>query len=271
MAFNIGVTCIGYNCKEGLEEVLRPWKQIKTSPELAPLVGGLSIAFVHGCFEETHAIGFPLKSEDGTEEYADEIFHKGVLDEVGGRNEPRKEYEMWTEGYELSQRYSKTFLNKDIDLLWMLNTDEVWTIDEINKVLSYIKLNNLVDFYKVNFKNYCIDKSTWVDDFIVPRIWWAKKQGGLKRFYQDDLVEYNNGKKDIVCSHLVIPQAVAFPKHYSWVGSKEYLQRKLAFQKLRYGQCSYRWNEAENKLELNDDYYKAVGKPKPTLYKDTYV
>jgi hypothetical protein len=264
MAYNIGITCIGYNCKEGLEEVLGPWEKIKENPSLAPLINELKIGFVHGCFEETHALGYPIFSEDNTELTLDRYWECGVIDGFHVSNKPRKEYEMWTEGYELSKQWA----TGDQDLLWMLNTDEVWEIEEINRVLNFIQSNNLVDFYKVNFKNYCIDKSTWVDDFIVPRIWWIKKQGGLKRFYQDDLVEYNNGKRDVQCSHLVIPQPVAFPKHYSWVGSKEYLQRKLAFQKLRYGACSYRWNDTEQKLELNDEYYRNVGKAKPTLNKD---
>jgi hypothetical protein len=263
MALNIGITCIGYNCKEGLEQVLKPWQEIYFKPSLCPDIESVSVGFVHGCFEETYKIGYPLHSVDGTEDYAKQlVFNDTVLAEVAIETTPAKEYEMWTKGYELSQSHG------DVDLLWMLNTDEVWEIEEINRVLKFIKANDLVDFYKVNFKNYCIDKSTWVDDFIVPRIWWTKKQGGLKRFYQDDLVEYNNGKKDVQCSHLVIPQPIAFPKHYSWVGSKEYLQRKLAFQKLRYGTCSYRWNETEDKLELNEDYYRSVGKPKPILNKD---
>lgn len=261
MAFNIGITCIGYNCKEGLEQVLEPWSKIKKDSSLSPLINLVALSFVHGCFEETHKIGFPIHSTDGTEEY---VRKSDTITNFSIRQEPAKEYEMWTEGYESS----KESFYGDMDLLWMLNTDEVWEIEEINRVLKYIQSNDLVDFYKVNFKNYCIDKSTWVDDFIVPRIWWANKQGGLKRFYQDDLVEYNNGKKDVQCSHLVIPPAIAFPKHYSWVGSKEYLQRKLAFQKLRYGVCSYRWNDLEDKLELNEDYYRTYGKPKPVLKKD---
>ena len=262
MKINIGITCIGYNCKEGLQQVLEPWKRIKANPELAPSIGKLKIAFVHGCFEETFKLGYPLSSTDGTHELMTELIINNELDSTTSFVEPAKEYEMWTKGYEEANG------DKDIDLLWMLNTDEVWTVEEINNVLKFIEFNNLVDYFKVNFKNYCIDKNTWVDDFIVPRIWWVNRQSGLKRFYQDDLVEYNNGKRDSQCSHLVVPQSVAFPKHYSWVGSKEYLKRKLGFQKLRYGACSYRWNDSLDILELNEDYYRIIGKSKPILNKD---
>lgn len=257
--FKIGITMIGYECQEQLEKVLPYWIRLKENPPANSRIESIKIGFTHGCFEETAKLGFPILSTDGTIEHLMKLKDTDSIDYLQIRDTPQKEYEMWTNGFQ-------TFKD-DIDLLWMLNTDEFWELDEIENVLKYIENNDLLDFYKVNFKNFCIDEDTWIDDFIVPRIWWAKKQGGIKRFYQDDLLEYNNGKKDVQCSHLTIPPSVAFPKHYSWVGSKAYLQRKLNFQKLRYGGSSYRWNDITDKLELNDDYYRSIGKPKPTLNK----
>jgi hypothetical protein len=169
-----------------------------------------------------------------------------------------KEYDMWSGNYH--------WMQKDIDFLVMLNHDEIWTIEEIQKLFWFINFNPFVDYYKINFKNYCIDERTWVSDFIVPRMWWVNRHSGLKGFYKDELVEYNDGSKDHDRAFAIVP--TIFPKHYSWVGSKAYLQRKLNFQALRFGSCSYAWDEEKDCLKLNDDFYTKFRLPKPELRHD---
>jgi hypothetical protein len=150
----------------------------------------------------------------------------------------------------------------------MVNIDEIWEPEEIKKLIKYVKNNELVDYFKINFKNYCIDYKTWVDDFIVPRVWFVNKNKGLKRFYQDELVEYEDGTRDVNRSHMTVPKHLIFPKHYSWVGTSDYLKRKLEFQRLRFGICSYSWDQVNDKLQLNDEFYNKFGVPKPSLNKD---
>jgi hypothetical protein len=172
--------------------------------------------------------------------------------------DPMKEYDMWTGNF--------TMLQDDIDLLIMLNHDEMWTMDEIQKLFTFIRFNPWVDFYKINFKNYCINEQTWVDDFIAPRMWWVDRHMGLKGFYKDELVEYKDGSKDFQAASVVVPQSCIFPKHLSWVGSKAYLQRKLNFQALRFGSCSYAWDNEKDCLKLNEDFYSKFTIPKPQLH-----
>ena len=67
---------------------------------------------------------------------------------------------------------------------------------------------------------------------------------------------------------MVVPKNLIFPKHYSWVGTSDYLKRKLEFQRLRFGICSYSWDQVNDKLQLNDEFYNKFNVPKPTLNKD---
>jgi len=257
----IGISSIGYESKELLEKCFNAWNEIKNNKSLCPEITDIKICFGHGCFEETYKLGFPLYSTDGTVELAKEMKLKGKIDELIIYDEPQKEFQMWTNNLIKLKEHN-------IDLLIMVNVDEIWDIEEIKNLIKFIKRNELVDYFKVNFKNYCVNYKTWVDDFIVPRAWFVNKNSGLKRFYQDDLVEYNNEKRDVSASFLIVPRALIFPKHYSWVGSNEYLQRKLNFQVLRYGRCSYSWDDKNNCLQLNELFYKQYGLPKPTLNYD---
>lgn len=253
--FNIGVTCIGYDSKELLTKALLPWIELKRY--LPDNIEKLLISVSHGCFEETYKLGYPLLSKDGTHNYINSLKNDNLIDNAIIYNTPQKEYTMWTNNY--------LWMKDKIDLLIMLNADEIWEPKEIENMLKFIEFNYLCNYFKINFKNFCINERTWVNDFIVPRVWFTRVLGGLKGFYQDDLVEYENGIKDIQTNHLVIPTNLVFPKHYSWIGSKEYLQRKLNFQKLRYHTCSYTWDNEKDELCLNEDFYKQSGKTKPIL------
>ena len=67
----------------------------------------------------------------------------------------------------------------------------------------------------------------------------------------------------------IAPRCVAFPKHLSWVGSSSYLKRTIKFQHLHYGNCNYKWDEENNSLQFNEDYYRRLGKRIPTVYKES--
>lgn len=254
----VGITFIGYECMELMPKALEPWFQIRNDSSLVPEIKDLWISLSHGCFEETAKLGFPILSTDGSAEWMKKAFDDGKIDNVIIYPNPMKEFDMWTGNY--------LDIRNGIDLLIMINHDEMWTIEEIRRLFIFINFNPLADYYKINFKNYCIDEKTWVDDFIVPRVWWVNRNKKLKGFYKDELVEYEDGKKDFQCSFAVAPQTFLFPKHFSWVGSESYLKRKLNFQALRFGSCSYSWDEKNNKLQLNEDFYAKMRIPKPTLH-----
>jgi hypothetical protein len=254
----VGITFIGYECMELMPRALKPWQDIRNGCLKIDEIESVTISLTHGCFEETAKLGFSIRSKDGSAEWMAKEADDKRVDNAFVLAFPAKEYDMWTMNYDR--------FKEEIDFMVMLNHDEMWTPDEIRQLFKYIAFNPWVDYYKVNFKNYCINENTWVSDFIVPRMWWTKKNSGLKRFYKDELVEYNNGKKDVECSFSVVPGIT--PKHLSWVGSKEYLKRKLNFQALRFGSCSYAWDEEKDCLKLNDDFYAKFPVPRPVLHHD---
>jgi len=250
----VGITFIGYECMELMPRALAPWINIRKNRGIDE-IDSLTISLSHGCFEETAKLGFPISSTDLSDDWMSAQYLNRQVDNAIIYDKPMKEYDMWTGNY--------NSFKDSVDFMVMLNHDEIWTNEEIQSLFRYIAWNPFVDYYKINFKNYCINENTWVSDFIVPRMWWTKNNGGLKRFYKDELVEYNNGKKDTECSFAIVP--TIFPKHLSWVGTREYLQRKLAFQSLRFGSCSYAWDNERDCLKLNDDFYLKFRIPKPIL------
>ena len=256
----VGITFIGYECMELMPRALEPWMRIRQALSIVDGIKSLKISLSHGCFEETAKLGFPIQSTDGSQDWMQAQKEVGNVDNFFLYQDPMKEYDMWSGNY--------LWMKDDIDFLIMLNHDEMWTLQEIQILFRYINFSPLVDYYKVNFKNYCINEQTWVNDFIVPRMWWTRRNGGLKGFYKDELVEYNNGSRDFQRPFAIVPLHLLFPKHFSWVGSEAYLKRKLNFQALRFGSCSYMWDETNKCLALNDDFYAKFGVPKPQLNHD---
>lgn len=274
----IFVSAIGYNCAEHLDDVLSAFMATKKmSKEI--LVGlEVTISVAHGVFPEIAQLGFPTHSTDGTENKLREYFEKGYdtrkhlthmadsdvlikLDKLVIADKPIFEKDLRNltlEGFNL----------QDYDLLWLLDLqDEIYTLDNIMEALNCINRSKFTDWFKINFKNYVIDNETWIDGFCPPRIWRTKPHGGIKGFYYDNEIEYNDGSRAPNHPSAPIPRGKVFVKHLSWVGSPEYLQRKIQFQKLHYGHCSYRWNETEGKLEFDPEYYKKTGEGQPVLNK----
>ena len=168
----------------------------------------------------------------------------------------------------------------DVDFVWLLDQDEIYSEEDIRGALKYISENRSpVSTFRINFKNFVFSEHQYVEDFKPPRIFSVNFMGykTLSHFYYENDVNYViNGKKlsykslPISC----IPKEVCFPDHYSWIGSPEFLKAKIKYQLKRYAEkakeelgiiidiehddrdCSYRWNEKKGRLEFNKDFYK---------------
>lgn len=253
----IGISAIGYQCAEHLDKVLAPWIDFNKK------YNNIIISASHGLFPETEKLGFPIKSTDGTIEKLKEYETKNLINQFIFLETPTFERD-------IRNSTLPFLLSKDIDYLLLLDLqDEIYTEKNIIDICNFITRENFVSFFKINFKNYVIDNNTYVDDFVAPRIWNNKLNGGIKQFYYDNEILFNNGKKADDTSCITIPRNIAFVKHLSWVGSKDYLKRKIEFQKIHYGHCSYKWNDELNQLALNDEYYLKYNLQKPTIYKES--
>lgn len=255
----IGISAIGYECAEHLDKVLEPWLLCKN--KIGETEDQFYISVAHGVFPETYKLGFPTLSQDGTIEKLQQYEKEKKIDYFQVLNTPTFEKDI--------RNATLPFLfYNEIDILWLLDLqDEIYTEVQIYNIINYIQ-NSDKDWFKINFKNYVFDESTYVDDFVAPRIWKNNTNNGINQFYYDNEIIFNNGKKANELPNELIPREISFIKHLSWVGSKEYLQRKINFQKIHYGNCSYIWNDQNNKLDFNLDYYSKINKEPPIIYKD---
>jgi hypothetical protein len=253
----IGISAIGYECKEHLEKVLSPWRKLRLK-----YPNQFFISVAHGLFPETSDLGFPILSTDGTIEDLENYYNSGIIDNLYILQEPAYEKD-------IRNVTLKSLLSIDIDYLWLLDLqDEIYTEKEILSIISFIENEEFIPTFKINFKNYVFDMNHYVNDFIAPRIWNNKLHKGVDKFFYDNEIIFNDGSRADQLSTKIIPNNIAFIKHLSWVGSKEYLTRKIEFQKRHYGQCSYLWNNEKDCLDFDLTYYKKYSKLRPEVYKD---
>jgi hypothetical protein len=251
----IGISAIGYECEEHLDKVLNPWFDFKSKHN------NIYISVTHGVFPETHKLGYPIYSKDNTIQKLHKYENDKKIDYFQILDTPTFEKDLRNSTLQF------LFYNK-IDLLWLLDLqDEIYTEDQIYNIINYVEKSNK-DWFKINFKNYVFEEDIYVDNFIAPRIWKNYTNDGINQFYYDNEIIFNNGKEAQSLEYDIIPKEIAFIKHLSWVGSKEYLNRKINFQKMHYGNCSYSWNDQTNKLEFNMDYYSKINEKPPIIYKD---
>lgn len=251
----VAISAIGYECMEHLSEVLRPWEDLRISGKL-----DFFLSVAHGVFPETHQLGFGIESQDGSHDHIQDF---PIVDNFVFLKDPT--YEKDIRNSTLPYLFDKGF-----DLLWLLDLqDEIYTSVEILRIIDFVfdPINKDIDWFKINFKNYVFENSCWIDDFVVPRIWKnpTRDKVGIKRFHYDNDIEYKDNSLAANRPFKIVPKNIAFIKHLSWVGSKEYLQRKINFQKIHYGACSYAWDEERGRLTFNDEYYIKYNKVKPEL------
>jgi len=165
-------------------------------------------------------------------------------------------------------------LSKGVDYIWLLDGDEFYSKNEIINIVEYVKSEPFISWFKINFKNYFNDEQHWVDGFCPPRIFKVNtKNLKLDSFYFENDLYYADESKNLTdyknLSYLEIPKNKAHIKHYSWCGSKDFLKNKIKYQNLRYnGICSYEWDESNDCLKLNEDFYKKYNISKPLIYSD---
>jgi hypothetical protein len=252
----IGIVAVGYECAEHLDKVLKPWLDFNKK------YNNIIISITHSLFTEGAKLGLPILSTDDTIEKLKEYEYTNAIHNLNVLQYP-------VEQQDARNECLKYLLTQDIDYIYLLDIqDEIYTEDNIINILNLIQKENFISCFKVKFKNYVIDNFHYVDDFVAPRIWNNRSNGGVKLFYYENEILFNNGKKADETSCLTIPANIAFIKHLSWCGSKEYLKRKIACHNIHYGHCSYIWDENTDTLSLNQEYYLKYNLPKPVIYKE---
>ena len=255
----IGVIAVGYQ-SEYIIPSLAPWLLLKNggydNGETIPKDPNLDIKIctTSALFKERYDAGERYENSKN-EDFLKVLKSHNCIDEHFFIDKPIVDFE--------SRNYCLDYLRQfDLDLIWQLDFgDEIYSAEYILNAVKFIEKNKFVDWFKINFKNFTFDEEHYLDNFAPPRVHWFNKNGGVHKFVWDNDLVYNNGLHSNQCSNIVIPKSICFPNHYSWCGSPEHLKKKIAYQMKCLGTCSFRWNDKEDKLEFNPDYYKNTSAP----------
>ncbi len=246
----IGILFCGYNCLETLEKSIAPWVVARDEK----LDGHeFVISAVSVPFKEYQTIDLPV---DKTPESLGELIEFNSIDYLVTAPKFISEAEARTLALE-------PLLLENLDYVMLWDGDEIITLDQINAILNYVRLDPWCSWFSISYKNYVFNNKTYLlEAFTPPRVFKVKSNGyALDSFSWDNDVIYrsvNDPKVYIEYRQLptkIIPKHVAWVKHLTWLSTPK-TKAKVAYQKDHFkGVCSYRWNDVTNAVEFDPDFY----------------
>lgn len=256
----LGCHFSAYESADYLDQFLSPWLEYKQK------YGLLKISAGHACFKEFQEMGCPIESLDGTHKLLDERYKRGDIDYYKFINEPLTEAETRTE-------ILKPLLKQNIDILWITAPDEIITLEQIEVALEYVKKDPFLIWYRLEMKNLTFSNNTYIRGFSPPRIFLNNRGYKILKFRADDEILY--GKESQIIDYLQLPNKqipfnICSPLHYSWLDD-ERSRGKVKYQESHFNlgkkevACSFRWDEKENKLEWNKNYFAYHNQTIPEL------
>jgi hypothetical protein len=249
----IGLLCNFYGFPQYTDKVLSAWKNIKEISCTA--VSSYKYQDYAECGWDVDDTETPIQLLTEHRDFIDYICLGKQSNDSFSRNSPLNH-----------------LLTHDIDYIWLLDQDEIYSEEEINNVIEFIKNNQNYCTYKINFKNFVFSEKTYIEGFNPPRIFAVNANGKktISHFYYENDIAYNINNQLIDYKQLPIleiPKEICNPIHYSWCGDSEFLKAKVNYQLKRYnGICSYKWNEKENQLEFNQEFYKMTCTEIPKIH-----
>lgn len=257
MSLKFGIILSVYNSIDYLRECLRPWIEYENPYDL--------IISVVDCKFKGFDDGLSsVNSTDGTIELLQQYLNRGEINHLAilPPSEEHVARTLATEPLKLAK----------VDYIWNLDSDEIYTPEQINNIINFVSRNEFTWCFRINFKNYVFDKNHYIEGFCPRRIWkTGNKNQRLESFYYDNDCLYRdnvlgNTFKDSDVSTIGIPKNIAFIDHWTWL-SDERSKQKVLYQKKRWGPngCSYSWDDKNNCIIFNEKYYKLTNTMKPEL------
>lgn len=258
----IGILCCGFSCHEKLDERMLPWFFL--SKEFNLVFSVISCRFKE--YEELNI----NQDNTTTRLYLENLYDDGKIQYLRIPDESLSEAEA-------RNLALKPLLDNSCDYVWLLDlSDEYYTELQIRNIINYIQKEEFVTWFSIPFKNYVFDEKQWIGGFCPPRIFKVNNSilCRLKKCYWDNDFEYDIGSGISVSYKNLSNKSIPLNlinngvKHLTWLHSNG--KNKVAYQEKHFGvgNCSYKWNNKENKLEFNLDYYKKHNIPLPTVYID---
>ena len=245
------------NSKDEIDLVLKPWREFGQNSDNTIIKSVVSYTFqenreIFSAKENEDTIQYLKTLKDIDFLFSDEDELTGTFQEANVRD--------------AALQFLK---NNNVDVICIWDGDEYATVDQLNNIFSYVKKYEDFCWYSISYKNYVFNEKTFlVDPFTPPRIFRTSFYNlKINRFYLDNDISYNiEGQEGEYrfqgFPHKIIPKEVAWIKHYSWL-SNERSRRKVIYQKKHFGkyggECSYAWDEKNNKLIFDLDFHKKRG------------
>lgn len=253
----IGLHIAAYQCADLIEKCLAPWLEYKFNNP-----GSLDISVGHVCFKENYEMGFPLNSQDSTEQIFNHLLQSNLI-KYQTIKDPATEIEA-----------RNIILNpiRHCDYIWLTAPDEIYTLNEITKVVKYIENEPFVQTFKIEFKNLVFDDKHYVKGFCPTRI-FQNISFKINTFIADDEVCFLNAGSSLghwrLFSNKQIPTNICNPMHYTWINN-ERSKQKVQYQEKRWSPpngfgCSFKIDKDGN-LAWNEEYFKRTGQDIPTVY-----
>lgn len=253
----IGIIYCAYNCENYIEESLQTFVNLKKQNILS-YIAAVSVPFI-----EYKNIEYNI---DNTIEILNNQYNQKNIDIL--YTEPK-----FIEEFKARNLCLNFLKENNVDLIWMVDGDELYTEQDIKNILDYIELNPNHYWYKINFKNYIFDGKQWIDDFCPPRIFRTMSDTlHIDKFYWDNDIAYKNQNNELISyqmlNFLEIPRSISHVKHMTWLHSNG--KSKYEYQMRHFGSCGYKWNYELKKLEFNDDFYLKTMQNKPIIIYDNF-
>lgn len=244
----VGVIYCAYNTVDMIDRSLDPWVKTRALGQIGsqtdPAVHDFLVCAVNVAFA-----GFPITSEDGTRERLRASRDAGNIDHLieGPDNIP----ETTARGMALTW-----LMSQGVDLIWQVDSDEMYTIAQIDLILQTVNLNEWADWFRIAFKNYVFDEKTYLaEPFTPPRIHRVKphRYANLRphQFIADNDIGYmTKGEidgtvwsQDSLTSALIPnPSSRMQIKHITWMND-ERSRKKVLYQQVRGWKCSFAWDD----------------------------
>lgn len=259
----IGIIFTAYGCAEYVEKSLAPWIELRNKA-LSQEGDSKTSIFIS-------AVSVPFKDfdakDDGTIQILKGYLNKGDIDSFAfSKSVSEKETVA-------RQQTAKELLKKNVDLLWQVDADEFYTVDEIEKIIKFVDRQKFIVSFKLCLKNFIWDESHHLEEPFSPmRIHRVKSNGfDFAGFWDDNNANYydyttNVEARDIQLSSMTVPKNIAWVKHLTWLNNDR-SRKKIEYQKKRWPACSFQWNDTTKSVGFNPEYYHLNGLVLPRVVK----
>jgi hypothetical protein len=234
-----GVIFCAWGTLDLVDKSLAPWIELRRQGKCK--ICAVSVRFA----------GFE-GDDDGTREYLRGALECGDIDHLV--DSPDNILETTARGMALT--YLK---DQGVTHVWQVDSDEWYEIDQINRIIEWVKANEFIVWHRLSLRNYVFDEKTYLaDPFTPPRIHAIDSRSSCiaEQFYEDNAIMYrgtitNQLFPDKAFASDTIPESVAAIRHLSWPNSLR-SKKKCEYQKARWGNaCSFIWDDSQGGLIFN--------------------